>query len=152
MVADHDAAPGRAYFCRLYKEPTLGGMGFEVVDHAADDAQAAMLAATQGFVPVRPSTDDELRAALNVIAADFAVHLGAARPDEIEATVQELRRIGDRWLSHVTRLVADGTDAMRAAASADRATPPERAGDADDSCEYRRPTHQPLPAASDEAR
>ena len=110
---------GRAYYCRLTTEPTLGGMAFEVIGREADDAQAALLAATEGYIPVRQSTPDELRAALGLIAADFAAHLGAAGPGEVATTEAELRRIGDRWLSHVIRLVADATAPLREPTSAD---------------------------------
>jgi hypothetical protein len=102
-----------AYFCRLYTEATLGGMAFELIERPADDAPAALLAATQGSVPVRSSTPDERYAALNVIAADFAVHLGAVRGADEEATAAELRAIGDRWLAHVIHLVTEATAPMR---------------------------------------
>ncbi|HEY8602398.1 MAG TPA: hypothetical protein VIL85_28510 [Thermomicrobiales bacterium] len=109
-----DATRRKAYFCRLFTEATLGGMAFEVIDRPSDDPQAALLAATEGYIPVRASTPDELRAALNVIAADFAVHLGAAAPAAVEATAEELRQVGAHWLAHVISLVTDATAAMRA--------------------------------------
>lgn len=104
---------GRAYFCRLTTEPTLGGMAFEVIERPSDDPQATLLAAAEGFLPVRQATPDELRAALGVIAADFAAHLGTAAADEVATTEGELRRVGDHWLAHVIRLVSDATAPMR---------------------------------------
>jgi hypothetical protein len=116
VMAEADTAVReRAFFSRLFRDPASGGMAFEVIERAASDPQAALLAATQGFVPVRPGTPDELDAALNIIAADFAVHLSAARPEEVEATLAELQRVGECWLAHVARLVADATATLRAA-------------------------------------